>query len=486
MNQNSQNRKRQQPDSEFRQLIEFGKVPPQAIELEEAVLGACMMEPVYNEIGHLLSGDCFYKDAHQRIFRAIETLAAENKPVDILTVSSHLKQTGELETIGGPYYITTLTSRVASAANIQFHSMIVYQKFIQRQLINHASQLMQVSFADNFDEVQASYNMMTDVMDNMFAGKRTDRSIFEILKDHLKEVDRRIKLSESGEMTGVKTGIVQLNRMTNGWKPGELIIVAGRPGMGKTAVALNLFTKQAAMAGKRTLFFSLEMDELSLADRLICSYGGIEPDLLKSGKNADQWLGKYNESLQQLQRLPIFIDDTAHADLKHISTISRAKRKNGQCDMIVIDYLQLIEINSPAFNKNREREVAELSRGLKQLARELKIPVLLLCQLNRGVESRSGDDKKPRLGDLRESGAIEQDADMVIFPFRPEYYGLQEDADGKSLEGIMIMIIAKNRNGRTGEVYAKYSPDLTRFFDYDARGEAAEAATVNFYEKDPF
>lgn len=485
-------RKKPQQDSEFqlRPLIsaELGKVPPQAVDLEEAVLGACMIERgVYEEIGHLITMDCFYKDSHQRVFSAIETLSSKNEPVDILTVINQLKTTGELEQVGGAYYITQLTSRIASAANVQYHSMIIYQKYIQRMLINHSSHLVQLAFEEDFDQVQTAWNQMTDAVDNLFLGKRSDRSIFQILQDHLKEIDRRIQMSEKGEMTGVKTGIVQLNRMTNGWKPGELIIVAGRPGMGKTAVALNLFTKQAAQNNKKTLFFSLEMDDLSLADRLICSYGGINPDNLKSGRNSAEWMGTYHSASNQLQSLPIFIDDTAHADLKHISTISRAKRKNNQCDMVVIDYLQLIEIQSPAFNKNREREVAELSRGLKQLARELKIPVILLCQLNRGVESRTGDDKKPRLADLRESGAIEQDADMVIFPYRPEYYNINQDLDGKSLVGVMMMVIAKNRNGRTGDVFCKYSPDLTQFFDYDFKEEAVEAARNAYKDNDrPF
>jgi replicative DNA helicase len=289
------------------------------------------------------------------------------------------------------------------------------------------------------------------------------------MKDHMVELDKRIKQNAKGEMQGVATGLSMLNNYTNGWKPGELIVLAARPSMGKTAVALNLFTKSAATLRKNILFFSLEMDDMSLADRLVCSYGGIAPDSLKRGQLSDQELNKYHESSAQLQQLPIYIDDTARADLIHIGAISKSKRRKGQCDLIVIDYLQLIE--SPKDNKssfkNREREVSEMSRGLKLLAKELKVPVILLAQLSRAVESRPGTMKRPILSDLRESGAIEQDADMVIFPYRPEYYGIMEDDNGNSLQGVMILGIAKNRNGRVGDIFCRNSPDLTRFYDFD-------------------
>ena len=452
---------------------DHGKLPPQAIELEEAVLGACMLETnAYETIGHILTPECFYKEVHHIIYMAIETLSAKAEPIDILTVTNYLKTTNKLEIVGGPYYITQLTNRISSAANIEFHAMVIYQKYILREMIRLFSEVVQISFQDDCEEAEMAYVYATETIDNLMAGRRSDKSMLTVMREHAEEVQRRINMKDAGQMTGIKTGIVDLNRITNGWKPGELIIVAGRPGMGKTAVALNLFTKSAAKSGKKTLFFSLEMDDISLADRLVCSYGGIDPDNLKTGQVSNEEMQAYCTARKELENLPIYIDDSARVNIKHISTISRSKRRKGECDMVVIDYLQLIEIQEQSGYgnfKNREREVAEMSRALKLLAKELKIPVLLLCQLSRAVESRAGH-KQPQLADLRESGAIEQDADIVIFPYRPEYYGINQDDAGNSLEGIMMLITAKNRNGRLGKPLCKYSPDLTQFFDYEPDG----------------
>lgn len=477
----SKNDKQDSPSQQNRKInknaliqafTEHGRIPPQAVDLEEAVLGACMLQTAaYEEIGHILTPECFYKEAHQIIYNAIEILSGKNEPIDILTVNNQLKSTGESEFVGGAYYVTTLTNRVANTTNIVYHSMIIYQKFVQREMIRLCSNVIQQAYEDShFDNSESVYISATETIDNLLAGKRADKDMLRVMKDHEEEVIRRIEMSKNNELTGIRTGISRLNNFTNGWKPGELIIVAGRPGMGKTAVALNLFTKYASSLGKRTLFFSLEMDDLSLADRLVCSYGGINADKLKTGNLDPQDIEAYYSAKRQLEKLPISIDDSARVDIKHISTISRSKKRKGKCDMIVIDYLQLIESKNDDYRKNREREVAEMSRSLKLLAKELKVPVMLLCQLNRAVESRGGD-MRPKLGDLRESGAIEQDADMVIFPYRPEYYGITEDLEGNSLERVMVMIIAKNRNGRVGDVFANYSPDLTQFFDYDYHRE---------------
>ncbi|MBC8489075.1 MAG: replicative DNA helicase [Bacteroidetes bacterium] len=455
-----------------------GKLPPQAVDLEEAVLGACMLEyDAYNNIGHILNPECFYKESHQIIYSAIEALSSKSKPIDILTVTDQLKTTGELEFIGGAYYITQLTGRVASSTNIEYHSMIVYQKYVQREMIIHSSRVIQFAFDDTgFEDAIQTYYKSTEVIDNLLAGRRSDRTLANIMEDYEKELDRRMKLFAEGCTIGIKTGIVFLNKITHGWKPGELIIVAGRPGMGKTAVGLNLFAKNAAEQNKNILFFSLEMDEFPLLDRLTCSYGGIDPNFLKSGeiKNYPDQLSKFQETKQKLKSLPFSIDDNAYSDIKHITTVSRAKNRKGKCDMVVIDYLQLIETSqskSNSYFKNREREVSEMTRSLKRLAKELKIPVILLAQLNRSVESRN--DKRPVMSDLRESGSIEQDADIIIFPFRPEYYKIMEDDQQNSTEGVMIFIVAKNRNGKiTGDVYAQYSPDLTQFFDYDHNNES--------------
>ena len=447
-----------------------GKIPPQAVDLEEAVLGASMLEQdAYLSIAHILKPEYFYKEAHQIIFRAIETLSGQNNPIDIITVADQLKQSGELDLVGGPYYITKLTNPISSAANIEYHSYILYQKYIAREMIRKCSEIIQAAFEDTFgfDELRHLYSSATVSIDDLLAGRRADKSMADIMQYHLETLNERFAKSQAGDMVGIPTGIVHLNRKTHGWNGSDLVIIAARPSMGKTAVALNLFTKHAATRGKNTLFFSLEMSDVSLADRLVCSFGGIDAGHLKSGKLSEEEWDLYHNASASLQKLPIFIDDGTRVDLKHITAVSRSKKRKGKCDLIVIDYLQLIETyNQNGYNKNREREVAEISRGLKLLAKELDIPVILLCQLSRAVESRGGD-KEPQLSDLRESGAIEQDADIVIFPYRPEYYKIMEDAEGKSLSGVMKLIIAKNRNGNIGEVYLKYSPDLTQFFDYD-------------------
>lgn len=448
---------------------EMGKIPPQATELEEAILGACMIQAgIYDEIAHIIEPDTFYKNNHRIIFEAIQQLSGEKKPVDTMTVTQTLKQSGKLDEAGGALAITMLTSRINSTANTVYHSFVVYEKYIMREVIRHASELVERAFEDDFDGTRSSYTNGTAMLDSLFAGKRTDKSMMQVMKAHMEELDKRIKLAATGEMQGISTGLAFLNKYTNGWKPGELIVLAARPSMGKTAVALNLFTRNAAILRKNILFFSLEMDDISLADRLICSYGGIDADNLKSGRLKTEELERYHESSAQLQSLPIYIDDSARADLVHINAIARSKRRKGQCDMIVIDYLQLIESpkNSNANFKNREREVSEMSRGLKLLAKELKVPVILLAQLSRAVETRHGN-KRPQLSDLRESGAIEQDADMVIFPYRPEYYGITEDDAGNSLKGVMILGLAKNRNGKVGDILCKYTHDLTRFSDFD-------------------
>ncbi len=449
-------------------LPEFGKVQPQAIDVEETLLGAIMMvQGAYDEIAHILEPATFYKDSHRRIFKAIEQLSIDLKPIDLMTITAQLKDTNEIEMVGGPFYITTLTSRIASAANITRYAYIIYEKFILREVIRNSSELLTISFENDFDGMKTMYAKVTDLLDSLMAGKRADKNMVQVMTEHIKEVDRRVQLHKKGEMTGIPTGLVYLNKYTNGWKPGELIVLASRPAMGKTAVGLNLFTKTAAIAKKHILFFSLEMDDLSLADRLICSYGGINADHLKSGSLTESEFAKYHDSSALIQQLPIYIDDTARADIKHITAIGRSKRRKGQCDMIIIDYLQLIESAQDKYSfKNREQAVSEMSRGLKLLAKELKIPIILLAQLSRAVESRPGD-KRPILADLRESGAIEQDADMVIFPYRPTVYGITEDGSGNSLDGVIILGISKNRSGRIGDVYAKHSQDLTQFFDFD-------------------
>lgn len=426
---------------------------------------------VFDNIAYIINAEIFYKEAHALIWKACEALAEDAEPIDILTVTNKLKEQKKLDNVGGPYYITQLTNKVASPAHAEHHSAILYQLYVQREMVRKAGELVQVAYDDDFDQAQAVYSKNTTYLDQILAGKRADKNMRLILSDHQKEMERRRELSKAGGITGVPTGSHDLDKNTSGWQGNDLVIIAGRPGMGKTAVSLNLFAKKAAERKKHVLFFSLEMDDLSLADRLICSYGGIDSDHLKSGKlTQDEWMA-YSNASNELLKLPFYIDDTAKVDVKHIRSIARTKARKNECDMIVIDYLQLIDTPQDNYGfKNREREVAEISRALKVLAKEIGKPILLLCQLSRNVEHRGGD-KKPVLADLRESGAIEQDADKVIFTYRPAYYGITEDNDGTPLENLLFLVFAKHRSGKLGEIILKHSDDMTRFFDYDHYAE---------------
>jgi replicative DNA helicase len=288
------------------------------------------------------------------------------------------------------------------------------------------------------------------------------------LDETRKDLEIRQDKAAKGEIQGVNTGLYDINELNNGWQKGDLIIVAARPSMGKTAVSLNLFTKSAAKSGANVCFFSLEMENLKLSKRLILSYGGIVRYNFERGTMTEGDWRSYNQADRELRQLPIFIDDTPGVDVRHIGSVVRSKVRKNQCDLVVVDYLQLVETPASYGSKNREREVAEISRGLKKVAKATGVPIILLAQLNRGIENR--DDKTPRLADLRESGAIEQDADMVIFPWRPAYYNPDGVfANGDSFENVMMFEIAKNRDGNIGSIPGKHNSDLTQFFDYNTK-----------------
>lgn len=445
---------------------QYGKIPPQAVDVEEAVMGACMLErDAYSNISGLLTAEMFYKDENQKIFKVIENMVSGGKTIDLLTVTQQLMQDGVLEAVGGPLYITQLTSRVASAAHIEHHARIIYEKYALREMIRRFNEMITIAYNDDFDEVDLAYAMNTQAIDDLLAGKTGMRHIRDVMKDNTREVEERQRKAERGEMPGIPTGLADMNRATNGWQKSDLIIIGARPGMGKTAFALH-FGKWAAKEKFPVCFFSLEMKDTRLSQRLILSNGGVDSDHLKSGKmTAEDWAA-YHRSIGQLENLPIYIDDTAASSVRYISAVARNKARRGECSMIVIDYLQLVETpqENGYSNKNREREVAEISRALKKLAKDLDIPIILLVQLNRGVESRA--DKTPMLSDLRESGAIEQDADMVIFPWRPEYYDPEVvDENGISLVNEVFLVIAKNREGGIRTITCKKSTDFSQIFD---------------------
>jgi len=475
------NRQKQNSNTSTGSDVYYGKLPPQAIEVEEAILGALMLErDAIFKVTPFIQAEAFYKDEHQNIYNVVRELADENKNIDLVTVTQRLRDKNMLEVVGGPVYITQLTSRVASAAHIEQHCRIIATKYVQREMIRRFSELINEAYNDDPDNIESLYNFHTQAIDALLAGSSGMMHIREILYHTTNDLEKRQWQAKNGETPGIPTGLTDLNKLNNGWQPGDLIIVAARPSMGKTAIAINLFGKSAAGKGKNVCIFSLEMENLKLSKRLILSYGGIVRENFESGKMTEGDWKAFNQAVKELEKLPIYIDDTPGTTVRYIDAVVRNKVRKKECDLVIIDYLQLVETPDYYGSKNREREVAEISRSLKKVAKASGVPVILLAQLNRGVENR--EDKTPRLADLRESGAIEQDADIVIFPWRPCYYDPNaEDEQGNSLKNTMFIEIAKYRDGHIGTILCTHNEDLTQFFDYNSKGYELPA---DYYEKE--
>lgn len=442
-----------------------GRIPPQAVDLEEVVLGALMLEKeAVNAVIDILSPEVFYKEAHQIIFAAIKDLFTKSEPIDILTVTNHLKSTKDLETVGGPYYISQLTNRVASSANIEYHSRIILQKYIQRMLIKISSETIKDAYddsADVFDLLDNAENKLFQISENNL------RRNYDQMPDLVKLAINEIEQSKNAGSTlrGVPSGYTELDRITQGWQKSDLIILAARPSMGKTAFALNMARNAAVDFNKPIAFFSLEMSSVQLVTRLISSETSLTADKLRSGQLEEYEWQQLNTKVTPLINAKIFIDDTPQLSVFDLRAKCRRLKQQHDIQMIFIDYLQLMTAKTEK-NGNREQEISNISRSLKSLAKELNIPVLALSQLSRSVETRTGS-KKPILSDLRESGAIEQDADMVLFIYRPEYYGLSEDEDHVSTKGKAIVNIAKHRNGKLGDVNLRFIGQYARFEDIE-------------------
>lgn len=446
---------------------DLGKLPPQAIDIEEAVLGALMLEKdSLQDVVNVISPDVFYKEAHREIYSAILSLHDNNSPVDILTVTNQLRSNGKLEIAGGPYYITQLTSRIASSANIEFHAGIILQKYIARELLKLSGEITKTAYEDEsdvFDLLEDIDKKLSRVNEFSVRGG----SMLHISDASTKSIDelkRREITFKQGKPTGVPTGIHDFDKLTGGWQKSFLNILAGRPGMGKTALMLH-FVKSAARAKFHTCIYTLEMSEVSLANRMLLSMCNVDSDRFKKGSvNKEDW-DSISFAKQDLDKLPIYIDPNPSVTLRYIKSNSRIQKKKGKCDIIFIDYLQLVDMSTGEKNRNRENEVAQASRQCKIIAKELDIPVVLLCQLSRKVEERKGN--RPELQDLRESGAIEQDADLVTFIYRPEYYGIEYDGGGNKTEGVGELINAKHRDGSTEDIRFRYNPSMTKIGDYD-------------------
>lgn len=446
-------------------FVDYGKLPPQAKDLEEAVLGALMLEKdAIDTVADILKPDSFYVEAHQVIYRAIVQLYRNNEPIDMLTVVTRLRQNGELEKIGGPYYVAQLTNKVASAANIEFHARIVAQKYIQRELITSSTEIIRDAYEDTTDVFELLDKAETSIMNISENNiKKASEDIASIIKKEMDELNVRIHSDE--HLNGVSSGFRELDKFTGGWQKSDLIIVAARPGMGKTAFTLALARNSAVDHKKPVAIFSLEMSSGQLVQRMISMETEISAEKIRRGDMKEYELLQLTSKLDNLGKAQIFIDDTPGINLFELrSKVRKLHQKHG-ISLLVIDYLQLMSgSHDGKGGGNREQEISQISRGLKSLAKELNIPIIALSQLSRATETRGGD-KKPLLSDLRESGAIEQDADIVIFLYRGEYYGIETDSEGNSSKGIAEIILAKHRNGQLGTVKAKFINHLAKFAD---------------------
>jgi replicative DNA helicase len=449
-------------------VLEHGKLPPQAIDLEELILGAIILESdAYGKIESSLRPEVFYKEAHQKIFKAILDIKnSESGKVDLVSVTQRLKKNGDLELVGGPYYVTQLTSRIVTSENIEYHALLILEKFMQRELIRISSEIIHDAFEDTtdvfdlFDRAKKSFN---DIEEINISTSGTE-SISDYVDESVKQLVQRKLLSTDGKFIGIDTGILELNKTINGWQPG-LIILAARPSMGKTAMGLH-FAKQCAVHNGTVKIYEMEMSAVRISDRLLISETEVDIDKFRSGYLEAFEFEKIANMKENISRLPILINDKSS---QHIDNIIRdakyTKRKNPDLSMIIVDHLTLMQSNKTG---NRSDEIGETTRKLKGLSKDLNIPVICLCQLSREVDRRTVKDKRPILSDLRSSGEIEQDADIVMFIYRPEYYGILSDINEvESYEGYGELVIAKNRDGLLKTVKFNYKNGLTKFFDYN-------------------
>ncbi len=447
--------------------LEKGKIPPQAIDLEEVVLGAMMIDKKgVDEVIDILSADAFYKEAHKHIFEAIFKLFENSEPVDLLTVSSQLKKDGKLDVSGGDFYLISLTQRVSSSAHIEFHARIILQKYIQRSLIKISNEIIEEAYdetKDVFDLLDTAEAKLYEVTQgNVKKSTETAQSLVIQAKKKIEEISNQEGLS------GIPSGFTKLDKLTSGWQPSDLIIVAARPGMGKTALTLTMARNIAVNSNIPVAFFSLEMSSVQLITRLISSETGLSSEKLRTGKLEKHEWEQLNVKVKTLEKAPLFIDDTPSLSIFDLRAKARRLASQYGIKMIVIDYLQLMTAGGSQKGGNREQEISTISRNLKALAKELSVPVIALSQLSRAVETRGGS-KRPLLSDLRESGAIEQDADIVSFIYRPEYYKIEEwDDDERSpTEGQGEFIVAKHRNGGLDNIRLKFIGHLGKFDNLD-------------------
>ena len=442
----SKNNKRPQPATIIKVgANEMGKLPPQAQELEDSVLGAIMIEKdAYGTVADLLRPEVFYKDQNRLVYEAIRELAVKDLPIDILSVGEKMRSMGTLEKAGGAVYLADLTRRVASTAHLRYHAEIISKKATARDIIALAAQ---------FEISQR-------------AQKRDVTQIDPVIEEAFARMEKAAK--NTGSISGIPSGFHALDKITSGWQTPDLIIIAARPAMGKTAFVLSMAKNMAVDREIPVAIFSLEMSNVQLVNRLIMNVCEIEGDKIKTGKMSKEDTKRLNTKINIMKGKPLYLDDTPSLSIFELRSKARKLVREKGIRMIIIDYLQLMNAQGSSFG-SREQEVSIISRNLKALAKELDIPIIALSQLNRGVEARQGvEGKTPQLSDLRESGAIEQDADMVCFIHRPEYYHLyNDDKTGKDLRGLAQIIVAKHRNGATDSIWLRFRGKYAKFQNED-------------------
>ncbi len=447
--------------------LEKGKLPPQAVDLEEVVLGAMMIDKKgIDEVIDILHPEAFYKDAHKLIFEAIFTLFENSEPVDLLTVSGQLKKVQKLEAVGGDFYLIKLTQKVASSAHIEFHARVILQKYIQRSLIRISNEIIEDAYdetTDVFDLLDSAESKLYEVTQGNL--KKSAQSALNLVIEAKKKIE---EISNKEGLSGIPSGFERLDRLTSGWQPSDLIIIAARPGMGKTALTLSMARNIAVNDNIPVAFFSLEMSSVQLITRLISAETGLSSAKLRTGNLEPHEWEQLNVKIKSLEKAPLFIDDTPSLSIFDLRAKARRLVSQHDIKLIVLDYLQLMTSGTSNKAGNREQEISSISRNLKALAKELNVPVIALSQLSRAVETRGGS-KRPILSDLRESGAIEQDADIVSFIYRPEYYKIDEwdDEERTPTQGQAEFIVAKHRNGGLDSLRLKFVAQLGKFENLD-------------------
>lgn len=449
-----------------------GRQLPRDTDLEAAVLGALMLEKdAYTSVCDILKAESFYEPAHRKIYEAIQTLGASQQPIDMLTVTEQLRLNNTLEEVGGPVFVSELTSRVASGAHAEYHARIVAQKFLARELITFASEIERKAF----DESNDVDDLMQEAEGKLFEisqrnVKKDVTQIDPVIGQAIEQI--QLAANRTSGLSGLETGFHKLDKLTSGWQNSDLIIIAARPAMGKTAFVLSMAKNMAVNYSTPVAIFSLEMSNLQLVNRLISNVCELPSEKIKSGQLSPVEWDQLMARIKHLSGAPLYIDDTPSLSIFELRTKARRLVREHNVKIIIIDYLQLMNASGMKFG-SREQEVSMISRSLKQLAKELNIPIIALSQLNRSVESRGEgkEGKRPQLSDLRESGAIEQDADIVCFIHRPEYYlRSSHDAMDRDIRGLAEFIVAKHRSGAVDDVEMRFRAEFARFENWSQEG----------------